>query len=111
MQSRMKYLGRSTDKKELGEGRSQSLGARSGWGAWKAVGGLKRSDRTPDGIKKEQAITCGGSHVRVSLEGEPYHWLMDQMWGRGRRGREDTSWRRTQGGLAGYLSWVMMCVG
>lgn len=75
------------------------------------AGLLRGSDRTPDGIKKEQAITCGGSHVRVSLEGEPYHWLMDQMWGRGRRGREDTSWRRTQGGLAGYLSWVMMCVG
>lgn len=43
-QSRMESLGPSTEAKELGEERVQSLGARSGWGGWKAVGGLKHGD-------------------------------------------------------------------
>lgn len=66
----------------------------------------QRLRQGPRWEKEEQDITCGGGDVRGSLEGEPYHWPMDQM--DRAQGQGNTSWRGTQGGLAGRLSWVMV---
>lgn len=52
------------------------------------LGRLQEPFRSGSQEGEGTAMACGGGGVRVaSLEGEPHPWLMDQMWGTGRRSR------------------------